>query len=574
MNPYIKAIIRECGNSIFDYRNTDRFHEDLKRLPPVNQLRFALDQAIACSYFFWLHGVGYDEFLNSYSKWLKDFVYNHLSKYTDEFVSYAAGKMYEACRSIIDNFYSPDWTDIDINDVAVFVYKAVTQKEVTAPLALDGAFAAAYLSHRNSLPKKVDVPEAFFVPRYYISDGYISISSVCRSPGYQKELPLEIESSLIYKDLMAEAAQNKITFIDFLIKASLTNGITRFESILGILDNLCPDPKTDLCTVNGNSRLFYATHCALRRLFCIDFLDVARIYGRLQSTGIADSRGIGQVLIRLLGYLNKYHGVVFGSKDLFIAFFRSGRLLDPVVKRAVNFVAEYANGTTAEDKAAFESLGISCEAINLISQTTTTSIAQVRGADETVMKDKDDDQEETLDLSDIPDIDVAEPGLEAEEEEDTTTDGDESQESDDSSSKEGSQGDNSDEQTESNPYDDIDGGDESGDNSPTDPEQTSDMPGSGEPEDIDGSDSKGVVFKVSPEGSETVDSVIIREEIDKFLTDILANPPKKLSPQSVSALTTLQKNWVHILSVETIVGILEQIVSVPAKFKQLNPNKE
>ena len=100
------------------------------------------------------------------------------------------------------------------------------------------------------------------------------------------------------------------------------------------------------------------------------------------------------------------------------------------------------------------------------------------------------------------------------------------------------------------------------------------MPGSGEPEDIDGSDSKGVVFKVSPEGSETVDSVIIREEIDKFLTDILANPPKKLSPQSVSALTTLQKNWVHILSVETIVGILEQIVSVPAKFKQLNPNKE
>ena len=96
----------------------------------------------------------------------------------------------------------------------------------------------------------------------------------------------------------------------------------------------------------------------------------------------------------------------------------------------------------------------------------------------------------------------------------------------------------------------------------------------GKREDIDASDDDGIVFEVSPEGSETVDSVIIREEIDKFLTDILVNPPKKLSPQAVSVLTKLQKNWVHILSVKTIVGILERVVSVPEKFKNIKSDKE
>jgi len=60
-----------------------------------------------------------------------------------------------------------------------------------------------------------------------------------------------------------------------------------------------------------------------------------------------------------------------------------------------------------------------------------------------------------------------------------------------------------------------------------------------------------------------------REELDKFISDILVNPPKQLSPQAVSALTTLQKNWVHILSVATIVGILGKLVELPEKFKNI-----
>ncbi|MBR3026343.1 MAG: hypothetical protein IKH71_18080, partial [Oscillospiraceae bacterium] len=64
-------------------------------------------------------------------------------------------------------------------------------------------------------------------------------------------------------------------------------------------------------------------------------------------------------------------------------------------------------------------------------------------------------------------------------------------------------------------------------------------------------------------------SVVLREELDEFVSEILVNPPKKLSPQTIRALTDLQKYWIHILSVETITGILGALIALPDKFKSL-----
>jgi hypothetical protein len=205
----------------------------------------------------------------------------------------------------------------------------------------------------------------------------------------------------------------------------------------------------------------------------------------------------------------------------------------------------------------------------IISDSQNTTIpAEVRGTDETV-KENEGDQEENLDLSDLPELDVAEPGLEAEEEADTVTDGDQANGEDDSSSGNDNTDDNAvPKQDDTTSSDDNQGPDDPGGDSGSDP-NNSNTQGSNTPEEIDASDDKGIVFKISPEGSETVDSVMVREELDKFISDILVNPPKQLSPQVVSALTTLQKNWVHILSVETIVGILGKLVELPEKFKNI-----
>jgi len=570
MDSYVQAIVSSAGGN-YSYSSPEAFRRDLNNLPAVNQLRFAIDQSIAVSYLFWLYGSGFDEFLKSYAEWLKDFVNTHLANYESEFDSYAAGNMYTACKNIVSCWYSFDWIDVPINDLITFVYRSVTVKDIKAPLALLPEMAAPYLAFRNSLPKSIDIPGPVCIPGYRIYGRRIHIhTAVNLGTGFNRDLPFEVTNRKCYQTLLASAAQLNAPILLLMARCNLS-GIKNFESILGWFDLLCHCADKTAVT-NGNTRLFYATHCVLRNTFDVDFINVARS-GEIRSIGRANSEGVGCAYLNLLAFTYKFFGTRFKSKDLFIRLF--GKMpLDGETQLAVEFIATYGTDECkAEAKAAAESLDLSCEAINLISQTTTTSLAQVRGADE-IVEDTTDDQEENLDLSDLPDIDDAEPGLEAEEEDDTVADGDEPGEDDSSSKKEDQTGDEGGQQPPDDPGADDQGTEPPGGDSGSAPTQTSDMQGAGKPEDIDASDDDGLVFEVSPEGSETVDSVIIREEIDKFLTDILVNPPKKLSPQTVSALTTLQKNWVHILSVKTIVGILERLVDVPEKFKQLKSNKE
>lgn len=571
MDPYVKCISNRM-DGVLDWRNPDAFRRDLYNLPAVNKLRFAIDQALACSYLFWLYGE-YDEFLVAYSEWLKDFIFNHLSKYEDEFKDYAASKMFEDCKNITYSWHGLGWIDVSVNDILTFVYRAVLRQEVRAPLALYPEMAGPYMSFRNSLVNSVTLAGAVLVPNYRVVNGTIQVfTAVSVGSGFNKDLPMEMTDSACYKQLLASASSLNATFPLFLARCSLT-GVRCFEHILRWFEELC-HVKDISAVCNGNTRLFYATHAVFCNTFYADFIGIGR-NPYIRTIGRANEEGVGCILLSLLSLANKFFGVQFKSKDLFIKFFGTMRLSEEQ-QLAVEFVSTYGTGDCkAEMKAAAESLDISCEAINLISQTTTTSLAQVRGTAEMVDETEVDDQEENLDLSDLPDLDKAEPGLEAEEEEDTVTDGDESPESDDSSSGEGDQtGDNADQQSADDPGEGAPSPEDPSGSTGPDPTQTSDMQGSGKREDIDASDDDGLVFEVSPEGTETVDSVIIREEIDKFLTDILVNPPKKLSPQAVSVLTKLQKNWVHILSVKTIVGILERVVSVPEKFKNIKSDKE
>ena len=215
----------------------------------------------------------------------------------------------------------------------------------------------------------------------------------------------------------------------------------------------------------------------------------------------------------------------------------------------------------------------SCEAIDLISQEPTI-LAKESGAENT-NEDPEDNDDVNFNLDEIPGIDDAEPGLEAEDDSadaDTSTDTDES--SDDPSptprnnnEDEGANNAGEDEnQDPNNPGDGTAG--PSGSDDQTAGGSISTQPNV-EPEELDDSDEDGIPFSVVPEGAETVGSVLFREELDQFLTDVLANPPKKLSPQAVSALTTLQLNWIHILSVETIVRIMDKLIALPERFKNI-----
>lgn len=580
MTPYIQVIRGSYGcngrskNSIYNWEAPQAFHKDLERLAPAYKLRFALDQTIAVSYLMWLYGADADAFVCSYGDWLKDFIFNHLSKFEkDAFSDAVTSKLYQAAKNITTCWYSNDWVDVPASDIIAYVYKSQSGIDEVAPIALSVPMAAPYLMFRNSLIGSEDYSGPVEVPWYRMNDcGHVlEINGTRIGSGFTKGLPVETEWSKSLTTLISDANRINAPILKFLTRVTLTE-VDKFEKVISFISSRCLscDP-TMVC--NGNSRLFYATYLVLDELFDVDFLDVFNRRGYARSVNRSSYEGIGTALLSLLVYLNERYGTVATSRNMFVRFFGSKILSgnDEALKRAVRFAA--TNGTCeccADDEKAVESLGISCEAMKLIisdSQNTTIP-AEVRGADETV-NENEGDQGENLDLSDLPELDVAEPGLEAEEESDTTTDGDQTEGEGDSSSEEGNNDDEAaPKQDGSTSGEDDQGLDDPGGDSGSDP-NNSNMQGSNTPEGIDASDDEGVVFEISPEGSETVDSVMAREELDKFISDILVNPPKQLSPQTVSALTTLQKNWVHILSVATIVGILGKLVELPEKFKNI-----
>ena len=273
--------------------------------------------------------------------------------------------------------------------------------------------------------------------------------------------------------------------------------------------------------------------------------------------------------------LNKKWGVQIRSRELFVRFFGPITEKRSDEEKVVDYVEKAGSDqvASAESLMAYERhmLG-SCEAINLISQEPTI-LAKESGAENTD-DDPEDNDDVNFNLDEIPGIDDAEPGLEAEDDSadaDTSTDTDES--SDDPSPTPGN---NNEEEGASAGEDETQ--DPNGpDNGTSASSEVDDQSAGGsistqpnaEPEELEDSDEDGIPFSVVPEGAETVGSVLFREELDQFLTDVLTNPPKKLSPQSVSALTKLQRNWIHILSVETIVRILDKLIALPERFKNI-----
>ena len=370
---------------------------------------------------------------------------------------------------------------------------------------------------------------------------------------------------------------NGFPILDLLYHIDLSG--TDFESMLSVIAGLVftEDPYRELSRNHG---LFYVTNRILDTLFSVDFLDISRQCNvfALDKPAIKSSTtsGIARTLMTFLAALNKKYGVQMRSRELFVRFFGPIAEERSDEKKVVEYVEKAGSDqvASAESLMAYEHhmLG-SCEAINLISQEPTI-LAKESGAENT-NEDPEDNDDVNFNLDEIPGIDDAEPGLEAEDDSadaDTSTDTDES--SDDPSPT--PRNDDEDEgannagedgtQDPNNP--DTGASASSGADDQTAGGSISTQPNA-EPEELDDSDEDGIPFSVVPEGAETVGSVLFREELDQFLTDVLTNPPKKLSPQSVSALTTLQRNWIHILSVETIVRILDKLIALPERFKNI-----
>lgn len=576
---YISSFIdRGCDHSkpMFPAQLTGDMASYLLTLSPVQQLRFAVDQSLCVSYLAWLNGPRASEFLVTYAEWLKCFIDTKLATYKFDSVYQ---EVYEDCVKISSTWFGGRWEDVNIGAINVLVYQPL-YKDTELPLALTKSSAIPYMMYRNRSvqPGFDDWHDKFSIPTgirvNYLSKN-ISLFGRCIGNGFAAKIE---DNASDVENARTSWINSGFHILDFLYHVDMSG--CDFGYILSVLAGLVftEDPYREL---SRNHSLFYVTNMILNSEFSVDFMDIVRgghvfVLDKPASKSYRTS-GIARSLMTFLAALNKRYGVQMRARDIFVRFF--GRIAEERSdeKKVVEYVEKTGNNqvASAESLMAYEKhmLG-SCEAIDLISQEPTI-VSKESGAENTEEEPEDNDNV-NFDLDSIPGIDDAEPGLEAEDDSadaDTSTDTDES--SDDPSS---GPSDTIEEEGTDNSGGNEDQGNDNSDAGTEDPGGSADQnaPGNStqpnaEPENLDDSDEEGIPFSVVPEGSETVGSVLFREELDQFLSDVLTNPPKKLSPQSVSALTTLQRNWIHILSVETIVRILDKLITLPERFKNI-PN--
>lgn len=573
-----------CGNSCpCDaewYKALDRrmdLFDYIVTLNPNDQLRFVLDQSLALSYFFWMYGPRAHEMITSYSQCLKEFTETRVAKnnYTEIYAT-----LFNVVRTVQMCWYGNDWIDLPIRTVGQFLFDLADKDTPRRhPVAMTNDMIIPYIMHRNHKVQEgfsvwvrsFDMPRFTIDSWYSAGTGRLSVGTEHMGTNFYARL----EDCFRGTSLHQTAAQVGNPYLVMLMKCTLSS--KNFTEILRGLSwrRLDCDPYA---ARNQTAQLFYATAAILNDLFSADFLDIAR------DNGICpvDPEKIWykypvSMLFTFLSVLNKSQGVKINDREIFVKFFSAiaQKQKSANIQQVVEFVrTEGTNVASAECLKAFKASELgACEAIELISQQKSVIAQEVgSGTDETEDEPEEDD-ETNIDLSDLPEREDAKPGLEAdevpEEDQDTSTDDDEGE--DDSSSQDGGGGDDGDPDNSEGEDPNQDGG-TSGDDPAA--ANANDTQANAEPEKIDAQDKSGIMFEVMPEGAETVDSVMFREELDAWITDVLTNPPKKLSPQQINALTVLQKCWLHLLSVETITGILESFIALPDKFKKIKNSKE
>lgn len=592
----MESHIKYIGN-LSDFVRGDRLITSIddvfKLLSDEDKLRYMLQQALLISYYSWLYDARSNEFMYRYAVSLKEYIYK---------TQLNLEGVYVQLRSILDSlvysWFSNNWKDVPIKlvigcvaDTANFNYPTV----------------AAYVCNEDSKERQLeyekDVLRSLFVPylmfrNHHLEEGYAVWNKKVRVPKFMLDMAVSsydrsnhrsghysiysseegigffarfedkintIKPGLAIDTLMQHYV-GLVPYLEFVCQMQFGSN-RKFDTILRSLAylNLSMD---EFSKFTANSNLFYDSDVVLHDMFAIDFATRGGYKPIRDARTITENIGIGidRHLIKTFRILCELDDFKFSSHTLFDRFF-SGLCSNSCTKQLLNYCRQYLikeGPTPASEALDYKASDLGgLEAIQLFSQ---YDSGQTESSEEQEEPETSGDEVD-LDIDENFEEGVAEPGLEADENDDpptpeegkgdSSTDGD--QDADDSSPDSGD--DNPDDPAVEEDNSSQDAGDSTTDQSVT---QTT-----GTPEEIDASDTDGIPFEISAEGSETVDSVMIREEIDQFITNILVNPPKELSPQSVAALTTLQKCWVHLLTVETVVRILDRLVAIPEKFKNI-----
>ena len=528
---------------------------------PILRMKYLLEQALAAAMYVKFYGLRCHECISEYIDRLNnEIVYRFArdcgKKYTDNYK-----KIYDTLQDLVRFNRGGNWTDVDIKLVSEFLFDGGDMKDLPVVWGTEcKGFLIPFLMWMN---KRCNIDGEFTADRCGVVSFDVGMSrttsSMCVRPRFHF-----IGRSFSFEKTPIDTISN-LPLLGMLSHFNLSE--IRFEGLVGVMTEYCM--HTDIERY-GLSMTHLLAYC----------LKLGVMYPAFDITG--DHEGVDPVipefcnimfnaLIAFSTFCTQKRGLTAVDKDIIAKAFGSVA----ATKEQKDSVAYLTSNDAVPSNDAYKSfkktIG-SVEAFSLISQNpslvTAQTVHQVVGATEatepaqggggnTEQPKKPDDPNQTAD------------GKKDNQEGEKKDEGNDDQNppsNDDAGSDDFPTDDTSDGEAGSDNPDE--GGTDAGSGDPN-PDDSS-VPSGDVPHEPDTSDERGIKFTIVPPESSTVDSVIFREEMYKFISNVLANPPKCMSPQDIEMLNKLRKYWLSSLSIDSIRSIVETCIRLPKSITKTN----
>jgi len=553
--------------AVFDWDVRNTMSYNLIRLScPYRQLKVLVDQSLAMAYYVRFMGLRCHEVVSDFIEELNADICDRFNrKYKHEFTDNYL-KIFQTLQGLVKFNRGGNWTDVDIGLLSEFLFDSPVDYG-TPKACYDKGTIIAFLMWMN----KGVQPN---YTQYSSTDkfGVMTFSLDTHSKRHKgnclvSTLLIDTNVHPIARSFSAErtSMDNYTNCPIFGILSHFDlNGFT-FESCVGVMSEFLvheDEERFGLSLTNILALCLRRGMWANRRTNTnVDVNPILDYSGNNDSIFARDlelENKLFEAMLKFLDFCTTHRGMSVVDRNIVARAFGCFAVTKER-KDSVSYLSGCNATPSADELKSFNQVMGCVEALQLISQKPTLiaaqTVDQVAGSTEANEDNKDDqgsDPNQSADKNDDPS-----------KSEDNK--GEEDDNSEPSPDEDGS---------EDLPSDDTTGGGEDlpdglggddpagGSSDPAAPDTTSAQPDS-KPEEVTTSDDTGIKIEFVTSDSATVDSVLFREEMDKFLANLLTNPPKCMSPQDIQTITALKRFWLHCLSIDTIKGIVEACVRLP-----------
>lgn len=530
---------------------------------PYTQLRVLFEQSLAAAYYLKFYGPRCHEVINDFVEELNQdislrFAAKHSRSFTDNFK-----RVYDALMSLVKFNRGGHWVDLDVDLIMAFLFDGKVDMSIPHVWTEDAkGNVAAFIMFMN---KKVDDNHVSMT----FSKVGVDTCSLCRVWEAYSTNTLcvrfehhYIDTTVIASKTPLDEMNDNVSVLAYLSHFNWHR--SSFEAAVGIIREFNLHNDIEKFGLSLTHILAYSLNgcCGDLRFNLCGYNDGIR------PRYIPYKDTLFTVMVSFVKHCSAYRGMKLIDKEFIAKAF--GCLAASKQNRdTVAYLMEHGATPSAEQHKAFMQTMGSVESLVLISQKPTLMTAQTGNQEATVATEATDGednkgtkegQQSDNQAADQKNEPTGEPSKEGDDDKSPPSrddDGADDLPSDDTTGEEVT-----DQPTES----DNNNEPGSGSSDPSAPGTSSAQP-ENTPEPVTTSDDEGVPFEIQPPDSSTVDAVIFREEMYKFLSNVLTNPPKCMSPQDIETLNALRRFWLSCLSIDTIKGIVEACIRLPKSLK-------